>query len=169
MYNFLIKYKWNLAILKIVCIYIIITPLVIVLEKVKISLRNRGVNTIRSLGKAFKTIDSFNGDRKVDKEEFYWGLKDFGVTISKKEAELLLDHLDTNDDGFVNFDEFLVAIRGRPNQKRQAFIDKAFLKFDRDGNGKITSSDLKTVYNCKMHPKVQSGEISEDEVFVEFL
>ena len=33
----------------------------------------------------------------------------------------------------------------------------------------ITSADLKTVYNCNMHPKVISGEMTEDEVFMEFL
>ena len=78
-------------------------------------MKNRGVNTIRSLGRAFKTLDSYDGNRKVDKEEFYFGLKEFGVTISKKEAEMLLDYLDTNDDGYVNYDEFLYAIRGKPN------------------------------------------------------
>ena len=62
----------------------------LVLLKVRDSLNKRGVNSIRSLGKAFKTIDSYNGDRKIDKEEFYYGLKEFGVTISKKETELLL-------------------------------------------------------------------------------
>jgi Ca2+-binding EF-hand superfamily protein len=81
-------------------------------------LQNRGANTIRGLGRAFKIIDSYDGNRKIDKEEFYFGLKDLGVNISKKEAEALLDYLDTNDDGFVNFDEFLVGIRGKPNPSR---------------------------------------------------
>ena len=88
------------------------------LDKVRACLNERGTKTIRALGRAFRTFDSFNGDRKVDKEEFYFGLKDQGVSITKREAEALLDYLDTNEDGFVNFDEFLVAIRGRPNEKR---------------------------------------------------
>ena len=29
------------------------------------------------------------------------------------------------------------------NQKRQALVDKAFLKFDKDGNGYISGDDLK--------------------------
>jgi len=62
--------------------------------------------------------------------------------------------LDTDRDGFVNFDEFLVGIRGKPNAKRQAFIDKAYFKFDKDGDGRITSADLRGVYNCSSHPKV---------------
>ena len=48
-------------------------------------------------------------------------------------------------------------------------VDKAFLKFDKDGSGTIEAADLKGVYNCTFHPKVQSGEMTEDEVFLEFL
>ena len=55
------------------------------------------------------------------------------------------------------------------NEKRQAMVDKAFLKFDADGSGVITAADLKGVYNCNFHPKVQSGEMTEAEGFLEFL
>ena len=48
-------------------------------------------------------------------------------------------------------------------------VDKAFLKFDADGSGEITAADLRGVYNCSMHPKVQSGEMTSEEVFVQFL
>jgi Ca2+-binding EF-hand superfamily protein len=85
---------------------------------VREQLKSRGVNSIRGIGRAFKNIDSYNGDRKIDKEEFYIGLKEYGVNISRKEAETLLNYLDTNQDGYVSFDEFLNGIRGKPNQKR---------------------------------------------------
>ena len=48
-------------------------------------------------------------------------------------------------------------------------IDKAFLKFDKDGNGYIDANDLKGTYNASMHPKVQRGEMTEEQVFIEFL
>ena len=67
------------------------------------------------MGRVFKIMDSADGNRKIDKEEFYVGLKDWGVTITIKEADLLLDYLDTDDDGYVNYDEFLYGIRGKPN------------------------------------------------------
>ena len=38
-------------------------------------------------------------------------------------------------------------------------VDKAFLKFDRDGNGCIDAADLKGVYNCSFHPKVVQGQM----------
>lgn len=36
-------------------------------------------------------------------------------------------------------------------------IDKAFLKFDKDGSGFIEASDLKGIYSAQIHPKVISG------------
>jgi Ca2+-binding EF-hand superfamily protein len=48
-------------------------------------------------------------------------------------------------------------------------VDKAFLKFDSNGSGTIEAADLKGIYNASFHPKVISGEMTEDEVFLEFL
>jgi hypothetical protein len=45
----------------------------------------------------------------------------------------------------------------------------AYAKFDCDGSGCVDASDLKGVYNANFHPKVISGEMTEDEVFLEFL
>ena len=140
-----------------------------ILKKVRESLDKRGPSTVRSLGKNFKHLDSADGNRKIDKEEFYWGLKDNGTQISKREAEILLDFLDTDNDGYVNFDEFLRGIRGVPCQKRQALIDRAYAKFDKDGNGMINAADLSVVFNADNHPKVISGELTNDEVFTDFL
>ena len=96
-----------------------------------------------------------------------------------------MTYFDTDNDGHINFDEFLVGVRvsfnfrysgmlncylqAKLNPKRQAMADKAFLKFDKDGNGCIEAGDLKGVYNCNFHPKVISGEMTEDQVFLEFL
>jgi Ca2+-binding EF-hand superfamily protein len=83
------------------------------------------------MGRSFRIVDN-NGDRKIDKQEFYWGLKDLGADISKREALILLDHLDINKDGVVSFDEFLYGVRGLPNATRQDIINQAFKKFDID-------------------------------------
>ena len=77
--------------------------------------------------------------------------------------------LDLNKDGTIDFDEFLAGIRGKPNSKRQAMIDKAFLKFDKDGSGIVTAADLKGIYNCSFHPEVKAGKKTCNQVFAEFL
>ena len=48
-------------------------------------------------------------------------------------------------------------------------IDKAFLKFDLDCSGHINSNDLRGTYDATQHPKVRTGEMTEEQVFLEFL
>ena len=128
----------------------------------------RGAKTIRGLSRVFKQIDD-SGNRKIDSQEFFYGLNEIGVQMSKEQTDLLLAHFDLDQDGHVNFDEFLKGIRGTMNETRQAVVDLAFAKFDLDGSGVVTAADLRVVYNCEAHPKVISGEITEDEAFLEFL
>ena len=125
-----------------------------VLSLVRQQLERRGSRGIRGLGRAFRQLDSYDRNRKVDQQEFAVGMRENGVELSPNEYQVLFAYFDKDGDGTVNFDEFLVGIRGKPNSRRQAMIDKAFLKFDRDGNGYIDVNDLRGVYNCSYHPKV---------------
>jgi Ca2+-binding EF-hand superfamily protein len=143
--------------------------LIDVLNVLREQLNKRGSKTIRNLGRTFRALDSFDGNHKVDRSEFAVGLRENGVTLSSSELSALFDYFDKDKDGNVCFDEFLVGVRGSPNSRRQAMIDKAFLKFDRDGNGYVDANDLRGVYNCSHHPKVQRGEMTEDQAFREFL
>jgi hypothetical protein len=54
-----------------------------VLKKVRDALNARGANTIRALGKTFKALDSFDNNRKLDRNEFVVGLKENGVSLTK--------------------------------------------------------------------------------------
>ena len=76
---------------------------------------------MRSLGRTFQIIDA-NNNRLLDKQELYWGLKNLGCNISKREAAILLEYLDTSKDGFVDFNEFIVGVRGEPNETRRNCI-----------------------------------------------
>jgi len=80
-----------------------------------------------------------------------------------------LNFISRDGENGINVDEFLTAIRGKPNSRRHAIIDKAFLKFDKEGNGFVDVADLKGSYNCSKHPKVLSGELSQDLAFTYFL
>jgi len=140
-----------------------------VLTELRDYLTKRGAKAIRGLGRAFRSMDSFDGNRKVDRQEFATGLAEFGINLSKNDAQVLFAYFDRDGDGTICFDEFLVGVRGKPSTRRQALIDKAFLKFDRDGNGYIDVNDLRGVYNTAFHPKVRSGQITEDQALAEFL
>lgn len=81
-----------------------------------------------------------------------------------------MDKWDKDCTGILNFDDFLKGVRGELSEARQATVDAAWAKFDVDGSGNINIDDLKAAgYNAAENPKVQSGEMTEDQVFEEFL
>lgn len=55
------------------------------------------------------------------------------------------------------------------SQAREAVIAAAFAKLDRSGDGVVTVDDLRGVYSGRAHPKVRSGEWTEDKVLRRFL
>ena len=89
--------------------------------------------------------------------------------LGKHELDIIMNFFEKDRDGMINFTEFLNALRGKPNERRQAIIDKAFLQFDKEGTGIIDVTEIRQVYNCSKHPKVVSAEMSEEQVFSLFL
>lgn len=111
------------------------------IKEIKAKIIQRSSNGIRGIARIFKMMDD-KGDKKLDVDDFRWGLIDFGIQISKDEAKQILDHFDRNKDGFVNFDEFLVAMRGPLSQARLQWIRKAYAKLDVNGDGLVKLDDL---------------------------
>ena len=130
-------------------------------------LQKRGSEALRSLGKSFRNMDSYDGNNAISRDDLVFGLREVGINLSRDELEQIFVFFDV--DGAVNLQEFLTGIRGKPNERRQSIIDKCFLMFDKDGNGYADISDVRNSYNCVKHPKVLSGELSEDQVFSAFL
>ncbi len=48
-----------------------------------------------------------NGDGKIDFGEFRSMLRDLDAGVSDEEARIGFDEIDTDDDGAIDFDEFL--------------------------------------------------------------
>eukprot|EP01052_Picozoa_sp_SAG31_P037300 SAG31_NODE_4796_length_2952_cov_12.871714_4_plen_170_part_00 len=55
------------------------------------------------------------------------------------------------------------------NNARKTVVARAFKKLDKDGSGEITIDDVRGVYNARMHPEVIKGNMTEDEVLMQFL
>ncbi len=52
-------------------------------------------------------------------------------------------YFDKDCDGYIEMEDFLFGIRGKPNMDRQEMIDQAFAKFDRQRTGYIDITDVK--------------------------
>jgi len=139
-----------------------------VLDKIKATLKARGAHGIRGLGIVFRRMDN-NRDKKMDRHEFMWGLKENGHTLSPSEFERIFKYFDKNNDGKVSYDEFLTGLRGDLNDRRRKLIGMAFRKLDRTGDGVVTIEDIQDKYDVSFHPKFKSGEMSKKEILGDFM
>lgn len=101
---------------------------------IKDNLKARGATGIRGMGIVFRRIDN-SRDRKLDRQEFMWGLRENGFTLTPSEFERIFKYFDKNNDGKIDYDEFLRALRGDMNQRRRELVMLAFKKLDRTGDG----------------------------------
>ncbi|CAG5131809.1 unnamed protein product [Candidula unifasciata] len=138
-------------------------------ERLRLACLTRGANGIKGLARTFKIMDD-DESRTLDKKEFAKGIHDYGlVEFDKAQIDELFQIFDKDNNGHIDFDEFLVRLRPPMNQNRKNLIYQAFHKLDKTGDGVITIDDLKGVYCADKHPKYLSGEWTKDQVFRLFL
>ena len=133
------------------------------------------------LKKIFFAFDK-NGDGKLSKEEFVKGLTNNNSTLNtilKSDASLegLIKNIDTDNNGYISFEEFLIASINKEKILTEKNLKMAFDVFDRDKSGGISQNELKYIlgeYNVnakeylwkKMIQQLdlnQDGQISYEE------
>jgi Ca2+-binding EF-hand superfamily protein len=82
---------------------------------------------------------------------------------------LICKFIDRDNTQFLDIEEFFYVLRGKPNEERQAAIDFVYSRFDQDNKGIAKASDMKSVFNCKQHPKYKMGKLSVDQMFYLYL
>ena len=131
-------------------------------------IKARGARGMVGIQRLFKIIDDDNSG-VLSQQEFAKCCKDFKIGISEENIPILFAYFDSNRDGCLSIDEFLMAIRGELNDKRLALVKQAFQKIDNNGNGILDIEDIRDTYKADKHPDVISGKKTADQVLVEFL
>lgn len=98
---------------------------------------------LESLQKAFNAIDT-NGDGVISKIELYNQLK---LTMSedeaKAESERILQNVDTDLNGVIDYTEFLHATVEKKKMLTKTNLHKAFMMFDNDESGVIEVNEVR--------------------------
>lgn len=131
-------------------------------------LERGGSAGINSLGRVFRLMDE-DDNRRLSKDELSIGLEHYGLYMSGEEIDQLMGAVDKDKSGKMNLTEFLLAIRGQINQRRQQMIDMAYKVLDKNGNGAITIEDIQSAYNVSHDPDVLAGRVPADAALESFL
>ena len=126
------------------------------------------------LKKIFFAFDK-NGDGKLSKEEFVKGLANNNNnlnTILKTDGTIegLLKNIDSDNNGYIGFEEFLIASINKEKILTEKNLKMAFDVFDRDKSGKISQNELKYILgeynvNAKEHlwqKMIQQIDLNQD-------
>jgi len=90
----------------------------------------------------FKKIDTDN-DGNVSIEELKAGLKNLGSHLAEPEVQMLIEAVDNDGKGTLDYGEFLAVSLHLRRLANEEHLHKAFSYFDKDGNGYIEPDELR--------------------------
>ncbi|MCQ2821061.1 MAG: EF-hand domain-containing protein [archaeon] len=139
-----------------------------IIKKFREVIISRGVRGIMSLRRAFMIADE-KSDRKVDFDSFAQLFYDYRIDFSEEDINKLFDAFDKNNNGYIDYEEFIRGIVKPLNFVRSEIVRKAFEKLDTEGNGLVDPEVIKANFATKNHPDVILQKRTEEETICEFL
>merc|ERR1712046_546876 len=88
-------------------------------------LERGGSAGMQSLARIFRLMDT-DDNRRINPDELQIAMEHYGLYLDAHDANLLFKALDKDKTGSLNVTEFLLAIRGQVNERRQEMIDMAY-------------------------------------------
>jgi len=97
------------------------------------------------LARIFKKLD-LNGDGRLSKDEIKDGyVVHYGRLVSDREVDEMFDAVDTDQSGYIDYTEFVIASMNEKALLTSERLASAFKMFDRDGSGTISPQEIKSV------------------------
>ncbi|KQK10428.1 calcium-dependent protein kinase 3 isoform X2 [Brachypodium distachyon] len=97
---------------------------------------------VEDIKEMFKAMDTDN-DGIVSCEELKSGIAKFGSHLAESEVQMLIEAVDTNGKGALDYAEFLAVSLHLQRMANDEHLRRAFLFFDKDGNGYIEPDELR--------------------------
>ena len=112
--------------------------------------------------KAFREIDK-DGNGVIAKPELMRVFQEQkGNTFSQSEVERIIELVDTNDSGLIDFTQFLVAASNEQELLKRQRLENAFAYLDADKNGYITIDEIRSFLDGTDETKNQLKSIFDE-------
>ncbi|EOY07184.1 Calcium-dependent protein kinase 13 isoform 1 [Theobroma cacao] len=100
------------------------------------------IEEVEDIKEMFKKMDTDN-DGIVSIEELKAGFRNFGSHLAESEVQMLIEAVDANGKGTLDYGEFLAVSLHLQRIANDEHLRKAFSYFDKDGNGYIEPDELR--------------------------
>ena len=137
-------------------------------KKFRDIIASRGPRGIMSLRRSFMLSDEDNS-KLIDFDDFIKYCFEYKIPLTVEEQISIFSQFDNNNEGQINYIEFLNTLIGKMNAFRFQITNQVFNYLDVNNNGYIYLNDMRNLYNVKNHPDVVNGRRSAPEVEAEFL
>lgn len=112
--------------------------------------QNLTSSQIKELRRTFDEIDT-DGSGTLSRKELRRAFRDLDIRINDNEIDIVLNQMDSNDDGRIGFEEFAkVMAKNYYKKHTKDEIKEAFRKYDINNSGYISAEELRVVLS-KMH------------------
>jgi len=101
--------------------------------------------------KLFSLFDSDN-DGKISENEFFNGINKISK-ISKNDVKNIFRNIDTDNNKFIEFEEFVKASIDKKNFLNEDMIKFVFKYFDKDNNGMISYEEIESLFKNSINDK----------------
>ncbi|XP_051139115.1 calcium-dependent protein kinase 29 [Andrographis paniculata] len=108
----------------------------------KVIAKNLSEEDIKGLKQMFINIDT-DGSGAITIEELREGLSKLGSNLSESEIQQLMEAADVDQNGTIDYLEFITATMHRHRLEKEENLRKAFQFFDKDDSGFITREELR--------------------------
>jgi len=124
----------------------------------KISKLNLTSSQLENLKEAFALFDK-DGDGSITSKELGEVMKNLGQTPTEDDLKDLVNEVDGDGDGTIDFEEFVIMMSKTINiEESGEEFREVFDLFDKNGDGKISAQELGEVM------KTLGEDLSEEEV-----
>jgi calcium-dependent protein kinase len=128
------------------------------------------------LMQTFQALD-IDKNGVLSKQEIVVGYKNiFGKAQNDREIEEMIDKLDSNNSGVIDYSEFITATINKQTLLSKAKLEGTFKLFDQDGDGYLTLTEFKELLNPEqfkfkkhMNSKGEIIDHTEDQIWKDIM
>ena len=142
-----------------------------IINSVKIFMRKqierRSVEVYIGLSKSLKKRATSNG--LVSQDDFHNSLIEYNVQIHSEDLKIVWQVIDLDSTGQISYYSAMRAYFGEMNCTRHAAFRTLLHKLDTQKTGFVQINEIYKYYKANLHPKVRNGDLSENEMFEQYL